>query len=71
MGRGDLSRPINFWQKGFFDFTILTEEKLIEKFNDIHYNPVKGGWLKGQRTIYIQAHWNIKSSKEKFFTFLS
>ena len=43
-GRGDFSRPINnLWQKGFFDFVILTEEKFKEKFNYIHYNPVKRG----------------------------
>ena len=33
----------NFWQKGFFDFGILTEEKFREKFNYIHFNPVKCG----------------------------
>jgi putative transposase len=42
-GRGDFSRPMNVWQKGFFDFTILTEQKFREKFNYIHYNPVKWG----------------------------
>ena len=47
-GRGDFSRPIpiNVWQKGFFDFTILTEEKFRGKFNYIHYNPVKWGLVK-------------------------
>jgi len=47
-GRGDFNRPIaiNVWQKGFFDFTILTEEKFREKFNYIHYNPVKWGLVK-------------------------
>ena len=38
---GDFSRSTHVWQKGFFDFTILTEEKFREKFNYIHYNPVK------------------------------
>jgi putative transposase len=44
--KGRSSRKINedhFWQKGFFDFTILTEEKFREKFNYLHYNPVKRG----------------------------
>jgi len=44
--KGRSSRKINkgyFWQKGFFDFTILTEKKFKEKFNYIHYNPVKWG----------------------------
>jgi len=45
-GRGDFSRPKNVWQKGFFDFTILTEQKFREKFNYIHYNPVKWGLVK-------------------------
>jgi REP element-mobilizing transposase RayT len=46
LGRGDFSRPSNFWQKGFFDFGILTEEKFREKFNYIHSNPVKWGLVK-------------------------
>jgi putative transposase len=44
--KGRASRKINkgsFWQKGFFDFAILTEKKFREKFNYIHYNPVKRG----------------------------
>jgi putative transposase len=44
--KGRSSRHINkgtLWQKGFFDFLILTEEKFKEKFNYIHYNPVKRG----------------------------
>jgi putative transposase len=42
--KGRASRKINkgsFWQKGFFDFTILTDKKFQEKYNYIHYNPVK------------------------------
>ena len=44
--KGRASRQINegnFWQKGFLDFTILTEGKFREKFNYIHYNPIKWG----------------------------
>ncbi len=47
--KGRSSRQINegnFWQKGFFDFGILTEEKFREKFNYIHFNPVKWGLVK-------------------------
>jgi len=47
--KGRASRQIhkgNLWQKGFFDFTILTEEKFKEKFNYIHYNPMKWGLVK-------------------------
>jgi REP element-mobilizing transposase RayT len=42
-GRGDFSRSTHVWQKGFFDFTIMTDKKFREKFNYIHYNPVKRG----------------------------
>jgi putative transposase len=44
--KGRASRQINegnFWQKVFFDFTIFTEKKFKEKFNYIHFNPVKWG----------------------------
>jgi putative transposase len=47
--KGRSSRRINegnFWQKGFFDFGILTEERFREKFNYIHSNPVKWGLVK-------------------------
>ena len=47
--KGRSSRQINegnFWQKGFFDFGVLTEEKFREKFNYIHSNPVKWGLVK-------------------------
>jgi putative transposase len=47
--KGRSSRQMNegnFWQKGFFDFGILTEEKFREKFNYIHSNPVKWGLVK-------------------------
>ena len=56
VGRGDLSRPINVWQKGFFDFTILAEQKFKEKFNYIHYNPVKWGLVnKAEEYEYSSA----------------
>ena len=44
--KGRASKQINegnFWQKGFFDFTILTDAKFKEKVNYIHFNPVKWG----------------------------
>lgn len=31
------------WQHGFYDFNIYTEEKLVEKLDYIHHNPVKAG----------------------------
>ena len=56
VGRGDFSRPINVWQKGFFDFTILTEQKFRQKFNYIPYNPVKWGLVnKAEEYEYSSA----------------
>jgi len=31
------------WQPGFYDFNIHSEEKLLEKLNYMHNNPVKAG----------------------------
>ncbi len=31
------------WQSGFYDFNIYNEEKLLEKLNYMHNNPVKAG----------------------------
>ena len=31
------------WQPGFYDFNIYNEEKLLEKLNYMHNNPVKAG----------------------------
>lgn len=36
-----LGREERFWQGGFFDFVIYTQDKLVEKLNYIHHNPVK------------------------------
>ncbi len=46
MIKGRSSRAINkgkLWQKGFYDLTLFSENKFKEKFNYIHYNPVKQG----------------------------
>ena len=42
--KGRSSRKINqgiLWQKGYFDFTVLSEAKFKEKVNYIHNNAVK------------------------------
>ena len=44
--KGRSSRRINkgtLWQKGFYDFMIVSEKKFKEKFNYIHKNPVMKG----------------------------
>ncbi|MEA1964972.1 MAG: transposase [Candidatus Aerophobetes bacterium] len=46
MIKGRSSKAINkgkFWQKGFYDLTLFSEDKFKKKFNYIHYNPVKVG----------------------------
>ncbi len=61
-GRGDFGRPSNVWQKGFFDFTVLTERKFREKFNYIHYNPLRWG-LAGNAEDYQYSsarHYKVK-----------
>jgi REP element-mobilizing transposase RayT len=51
--KGVSSRKINLklkqgriWQKGFYDFTIFSDRKFKEKFNYIHFNPVKWNLVK-------------------------
>ncbi len=39
-------RKGSIWQKGYFDFAIVSEKKFKEKFNYIHCNPVKKGLVK-------------------------
>ena len=51
LGRlADVSQPISesrnsfrLWQPSFYDFNIHSEEKLLEKLDYIHNNPVKAG----------------------------
>jgi putative transposase len=38
-----IQRPFRLWQPGFYDFNIFSEEKLLEKLNYIHNNPVSAG----------------------------
>ncbi len=35
--------PFRLWQPGFYDFNIFSEEKLLEKLDYIHNNPVSAG----------------------------
>src|ERR1035437_7658985 len=37
------SRERPFWQAGYYDFNVFTEEKRIEKLRYMHRNPVKRG----------------------------
>ena len=45
------TRPkYKIWQKGAYDFNILTDEKLEEKINYIHQNPYKDSRIKNPET---------------------
>ena len=35
----------HLWQRGFYDFNIYSEEKLLEKLNYVHHNPVRAGLI--------------------------
>lgn len=35
--------PFRLWQRGFYDFNIYGEDKLLEKLNYVYNNPVKVG----------------------------
>ena len=37
------SPKFRLWQPGFYDFNIFSDEKLLEKLNYIHNNPVSAG----------------------------
>ena len=43
----DVGQPtqgsFRLWQPGFYDFNIFSEEKLLEKLDYIHSNPVRAG----------------------------
>jgi hypothetical protein len=41
--------PFRLWQPGFYDFNIFSEEKLLEKLDYIHSNPVRAGFVLSPR----------------------
>jgi len=68
--KGRSSRHVNegnFWQKGFFDFGILTEEKFREKFNYIHFNPVKWGLVEKAEDYKYSSALAYKVEDEEVF----
>ncbi|MGB2885228.1 MAG: transposase [Dehalococcoidia bacterium] len=44
------------WQPGFYDFNVYSEEKLLEKLNYIHGNPVKAGLVVSPRDYKWSSH---------------
>jgi putative transposase len=68
--KGRSSRQVtrgNFWQKEFFDFGILTEEKFREKFNYIHFNPVKWGLVEKAEDYKYSSALAYKMEYEEVF----
>jgi putative transposase len=43
------------WQKSFYDFVVYSEEKLGEKLNYIHANPVRKGIVKDLREYQFSS----------------
>lgn len=39
----DLARRKRFWQRRYYDFNVYSKEKLLEKLNYMHRNPVERG----------------------------
>ena len=68
--KGGSSRQINkgnLWQQGFFDFTVLTEQKFKEKFNYIHYNPVKWGLVEKAENYKFSSAMEYKNKYGESF----
>ncbi|NOQ43959.1 MAG: hypothetical protein GQ560_05805 [Dehalococcoidia bacterium] len=49
----DVGQPtqgsFKLWQPGFYDFNIFSDEKLLEKLDYIHSNPVRAGFVLSPR----------------------
>ena len=43
IGRIQSTAPVHIWQRRFYDFSVFSERKRIEKLRYIHRNPVKRG----------------------------
>ena len=55
----DLSEPV--WQPRYYDFNIISEEKVREKLEYMHMNPVRAGlvvepchWLHSSARFYLE-----------------
>jgi putative transposase len=73
-----LKKPgtVQFWQRRYYDFNVWTEEKIVEKLNYMHRNPVERGlvamqedwrWssfrhyaIGEQGTVEIESHWTAR-----------
>jgi putative transposase len=67
---------VQFWQRRYYDFNVWTEQKIVEKLNYIHRNPVERGlvampedwrwssfrhYATGERgTVEIESYWTAR-----------
>lgn len=49
------------WQEGFHPQLIVTEEMLVQKIENVHYNPVKRGYVESPE------HWRYSSARNFVF----
>lgn len=54
------------WQRGFYDFNIYSEEKLLEKLNYVHHNPVRAGLVLSP-SDYKWSSYRLYSSESEGF----
>jgi len=59
-----LKRSGKFWQKGFYDFNIYSEEKFVQKLNYIHNNPVQAGLINNPKDWLYPSFQNYYSDNE-------
>jgi putative transposase len=54
----DLAEWPRFWQRRYYDFNVYSKEKLLEKLNYMHFNPVKRG-LVGHPQDWPWSSWSF------------
>lgn len=47
---------VSFWQRRYYDFNVLDDDKAREKIDYMHFNPVKGG-LCGSPGEWLWSSW--------------
>ena len=72
----DVGQPtqgsFKLWQPGFYDFNIFSDEKLLEKLEYIHSNPVRAGFVLSPRDYkwssyedYFNEEVKLKRTRKK------
>ncbi len=55
------------WKPGFYDFNIYTQQKLMEKLNYCHMNPVKGGLVESPEKWLYSSFCNYENEDDSVF----